>query len=53
MLEAREIIEKVEQINSSAIATAAQRLFATTPTVAAVGQIDQLETYDAIRARLL
>ncbi|MDG2244421.1 MAG: pitrilysin family protein [Rhodospirillaceae bacterium] len=52
-LEAREIIEKVEQIDASAIATAAQRLFATTPTVSAVGQIDQLESYDAVRARLL
>ncbi|NKB46060.1 MAG: insulinase family protein [Alphaproteobacteria bacterium] len=51
-LDTREIIEKVEQIDATAIANAAQRLFATTPTIAAVGQIDRLGDYDSIAARL-
>lgn len=51
-LDTREIIEQVERIDATAIAHAAQRLFTTTPTIAAVGQIDRLGDYDSIRARL-
>ena len=51
-LDTQEIIEQVERIDATAIANAAQRLFTTTPTIAAVGQIDRLGGYDSIRARL-
>lgn len=51
-LDTQEIIEQVENIDAAAIADAAQKLFSTTPTIAAVGQIDRLADYDAIRSQL-
>jgi predicted Zn-dependent peptidase len=51
-LDTAEIIEKVDTIDAESIASAASRLFSTTPTVAAVGQIDKLGDYDVIAGRL-
>ena len=52
-LETAEIIEKVNNIDTGSITSAARRVFSTTPTVAAVGQIEKLGDYDAITKRLL
>lgn len=52
LLDTDEIIQKVEGVDSAAILKATQSLFSTTPTIAAVGQIDQLGSYDGIRAKL-
>ena len=51
-LDPKEIIEQIECIDAGAISQAAQRIFATTPTIAAVGQIDRLGNYESIRSRL-
>ncbi len=51
-LETEEIIDKVENIDVNAIAAAAQAVFSSTPTVAAVGQIGQLADYESISERL-
>lgn len=51
-LHTSEIIEKVEAIDSKAILKATQSLFSTKPTVAAVGQIDQLDAYEGVLSRL-
>ncbi len=51
-LETAEIIEQVESVSAAAIQDAAHRVFSTSPTIAAVGQIDQLADYDSIKARL-
>lgn len=51
-LETHEIITKIDAIDAAAISAAAQRMFASKPTVAAVGQIDRLGAYDAITAKL-
>jgi predicted Zn-dependent peptidase len=47
-----EIIERIESVNASAIANAAQRVFSGRPTLAALGELDKLEDIDAICARL-
>lgn len=52
ILDTDEIIQKVEGIDSAAILKATQNLFSTTPTIAAVGQIDNLSEYDHIKAKL-
>lgn len=52
ILDTAEIIQKVEGIDSTAILKATQNLFSTTPTIAAVGQIDNLSDYDHIKAQL-
>jgi predicted Zn-dependent peptidase len=51
-LDTAEIIKEVESINAAAISNAARRVFATTPTFAAVGQIDRLGDYESIKAGL-
>lgn len=51
-LDTNEIIAQVERIDAEAISKAAQRIFATTPTIAAVGQIDRLGDYESIRSSL-
>ena len=51
-LETAEIIEQVESVSAAAIQDAAHRVLSTSPTIAAVGQIDQLADYDSIKARL-
>jgi predicted Zn-dependent peptidase len=48
----QEIIEKVEQIDGNGITGCAQRIFSTPPTLAAMGELKKLETFEGIRSRL-
>jgi len=47
-----EIIEKIEAVDVSAVRRCAERLLRSKPTVAALGQIEHLESYPSIAARL-
>ncbi len=47
-----EVVRQVEAVDAEACMKVARRLFATTPTVAAIGQVEQVEDYDRIRKRL-
>tara|TARA_B110000438_G_scaffold198156_1_gene189652 strand:+ start:1042 stop:2328 length:1287 start_codon:yes stop_codon:yes gene_type:complete len=51
-LETDEIIKKIDRIDAAAILAAAQRLFGSTPTIAALGQIDRLGDYGSIASQL-
>jgi len=51
-LETGEIIKKIDRIDAAAISAAAQRLFGSTPTIAALGQIDGLGDYGSIISQL-
>ncbi len=51
-LGAQELIARIDAIDAAAIAGAAQRIFATTPTLAAIGQIQELGSYEDIQAAL-
>ncbi len=51
-LEVAETVAKIDAVDSQAVAKAASRLFTGKPTLAALGQIGKLETYDRIAARL-
>ena len=47
-----EIIAKVEAVDCAGITRTAGRIFASAPTMAALGELKTLESLDAIRARL-
>ncbi|MBF0324270.1 MAG: insulinase family protein [Alphaproteobacteria bacterium] len=47
-----EVVEKVEAVESTDIIRVAKRLFATTPTIAAIGPLGQLESYEKMAQRL-
>ncbi|CAA7625045.1 Uncharacterized zinc protease RF_0338 [Magnetospirillum sp. LM-5] len=47
-----EVVEKVEAVESADIIRVAKRLFATTPTIAAIGPLGQLESYEKMAERL-
>lgn len=47
-----EVVEKVEAIDNAEIMRVARRLFSTKPTIAAIGPLAQVESYDQIAARL-
>ncbi len=47
-----EVVEMVESITTADIVKVAKRLFSTTPTIAAIGPLAKVESYDQIRARL-
>jgi len=47
-----EVIANVDAVDHSGIARAAERVLTGTPTVAAMGDLDHLEDFDSIRARL-
>ena len=51
-LETQEIIEKIEGVDAGTVASAAQTIFSSAPTLAAIGQIGYLDAYDAIARRL-
>lgn len=51
-LETDEIVKKIDRIDAAAISAAAQRLFGSTPTIAALGQIDRLGDYGSIASQL-
>ncbi len=52
VLNTQEKISKINELTVKDVADAARTIFATTPTVAALGPIDQLESYDQICKRL-
>lgn len=47
-----ETVSRIESINSDAILRVAKRIFSSTPTLAALGPIDNVENYDRIKSRL-
>ncbi len=47
-----EVIEKIEAVDAVAVKNAAAKLVSSRPTVAAIGPINSLDTYDDIAARL-
>jgi hypothetical protein len=47
-----ELIAKVEAVDRSGIGRAAARVLGGVPTLAAIGDLRQLEDFDALRARL-
>ena len=47
-----EVIERVEAVNAKGIIDVAQRVFASAPTLATLGDLGTLETFDDIRTRL-
>ena len=47
-----EVIEKIDAVNADSVVGTARRIFATDPTLAAIGPADHLEDLAAIRARL-
>jgi len=52
VLSTAEIIGEVEAVDMAGIARAAERVLTGAPTVAAIGELQNLEEFDAIRARL-
>jgi predicted Zn-dependent peptidase len=52
-LSVKEIIARIDEVDSAAVKRAASGLFSTTPTVAALGPIAKLERYDRIAGRFL
>ncbi|PCI38313.1 MAG: peptidase M16 [Rhodospirillaceae bacterium] len=48
-----ETVERIEAINSTSILRVAKRIFASTPTLAALGPIKNVEDYDAVKKRLI
>lgn len=47
-----EVVEKVEAITDADIIRVAKRLFATTPTFAAIGPLSKVESYEKVAARV-
>jgi predicted Zn-dependent peptidase len=47
-----EVVAKIDAIDAAAVRRVAGRLFHTAPTLAALGPVGRLESYDAIRARI-
>lgn len=47
-----EVITKIDEVDEAAVKKVADRIFASTPTVAALGPIGPLESYDSIQDRL-
>ncbi len=47
----REIIDKIDEVDADALTTAAAKLFATRPTIAAMGPLGHLESYETTAKR--
>ena len=47
-----EVVQKVEAIDNAEIMRVAKRLFSSKPTIAAIGPLAKVESYDAMAARL-
>ncbi|MEW5726897.1 MAG: pitrilysin family protein [Pseudomonadota bacterium] len=47
-----EVVDKIEAVSGTDVARVAARLFATTPTLAAIGPLAKVESYDKVAARL-
>ncbi|MBF0305744.1 MAG: insulinase family protein [Alphaproteobacteria bacterium] len=47
-----EIVANIDAVDETAVARVARRIFATRPTIAAIGPLDNVESYEAITARL-
>jgi predicted Zn-dependent peptidase len=48
----RELIRRIDEVDAEAVTRAAVKIVATKPTVAALGPISALESYDRIARRL-
>jgi predicted Zn-dependent peptidase len=48
-----EMVAKVEAIDAQMVAAVARRLFTGTPTFAAIGPLDKVESYDLVKRRLV
>ncbi|AEP10594.1 M16 family metallopeptidase [Micavibrio aeruginosavorus] len=51
-LDVAELLHKIDAVTGDDILRLSQRIFATVPTVAALGPLQQLESYESLRARL-
>ncbi len=51
-LTTREVIERVEAVDGQGLISVANRVFASAPTLAALGELQTLEAFDILRARL-
>jgi predicted Zn-dependent peptidase len=47
-----ESVAKIDAVNEAAIQAVAKRIFATEPTLAALGPIDGVEDFETVKARL-
>ncbi|MBY0430792.1 MAG: insulinase family protein, partial [Rhodospirillales bacterium] len=47
-----EVVAEIEKVDAEAVLRAARRILATTPTLAAIGPLDKVETYEQVKARL-
>ena len=47
-----EVVEKIEAVDGDAVIRVAKRIFAATPTLAALGPIGGVENFDKVKARL-
>ncbi|MBF0393612.1 MAG: insulinase family protein [Alphaproteobacteria bacterium] len=47
-----EIVANIEAVDEAHVARVARRIFATRPTIAAIGPLDNVESYEAIASRL-
>ena len=52
LVSAEEMVAKVDAVDAEAVVKVARRLFTGHPTFAAIGPLDQVETFDAVKARL-
>jgi predicted Zn-dependent peptidase len=52
LVSVEEMVAKVEAVDAEMVVKAARRLFASHPTFAAIGPLDRVETFDAVKARL-
>lgn len=52
-LDTQELIARIDAVDDEAISASARRVFAGPPTVAAIGQIQELAVYDEIKAALV
>lgn len=49
---AEELVESIESVTADGVVSAAQRIFASAPTLTTLGAISKVETYDAVCRRL-
>jgi predicted Zn-dependent peptidase len=49
---AEEVVARIDAVDAAAVRRVAERLFRAPPTLAALGPVGQLESYDSIRTRI-
>ena len=47
-----EVVDRIDAVDAEAVVRVAKRIFATTPTLAALGPVGKLESYESFKARL-